>query len=89
MPIVSNIAVKPNIWCAPMIYETVESPEFLAPFIPGDLLVHFLGSRDVRVIERKLTARQLIEYKQARFFQSHGQKGLAFESIPVKTAKDP
>lgn len=82
MPARPNIAVKANIWCDPHITRAVESPEFLAPILPGDLLVHFLGTRDVRVIERELSRRQLIEYKQARFFQNHGQVGTAFADLP-------
>lgn len=76
----SNIAVKANIWCNPHQLEDLNSPEFLQSIIPGDLLVHFLGTRDVRFIERELTPRQLIEYKQARFFQKHGQEGIAFQN---------
>jgi hypothetical protein len=45
------------------------------------LLVHFLGTRDVRVIERELNPRQMTEYKQARFFQHYGQEGIAFKDL--------
>lgn len=84
MPARPNIAVKANIWCDPHMTRAVESPEFLAPKLTGDLLVHFLGTRDVRVIERELSRRQFIEYKQARFFQNHGQIGTAFTDLPPK-----
>jgi hypothetical protein len=67
---------------------SIDSPGFLQPLIPGDLLVHFLDIRDVRFIERELTRRQLLEYKQSRFFQHHGQQGKAFEGMPGKKAND-
>lgn len=76
-----NISVKANIWCDPHQVEPVDSPEFLRPILPGDLVVHFLGTRDSRIIRRELNPRQLIEYKQARFFQNHGQAGVAFENV--------
>lgn len=84
MPAQPNIAVKANIWCDSHITQDIESPEYLAPRLPGDLLVNFLGTRDVRVIERELSRRQLIEYKQVRFFQSHGQRGIAFADLPTR-----
>lgn len=78
-PTVPNIAVKPNIWCD--LEQTVESkePYFLQDIIPGDLLVHFLGTRDSRTIRSTLTPIQNEEYEQSRFFQRHGQEGLSFE----------
>lgn len=79
MPPSPNIAVKANIWCDPHITRAIESPEFLAPRLPGDLLVHFLGTRDVRVIEEVLSRRQMAEYLQSRFFQNHGQEGVAYQ----------
>lgn len=80
MPSAPNIAVKPNIWCDPVQIHTEESPYFLQEIIPGDLLVEFLGTRDVRTTRNQLTRDQHREFEQSRFFQSHGQEGLAFES---------
>jgi hypothetical protein len=76
-----NIAVKPNIWCSPNIQHEVDSPDFLQPVLPGDLLVEFLGTRDNRIVERELSRRQLLEFKQSRFFQHHGQTGLSFDGL--------
>jgi hypothetical protein len=75
-----NIAVKANIWCDPQQLDPKAVPYFVRDQIPGDLLIEFLGTRDVRVIERELTREQYLEFKQTRFFQRHGQEGLAFES---------
>jgi hypothetical protein len=80
-----NIAVKPNIWCDPIVWDHDSPPYFLQGVLPGDLLVQFLGDREVRVTRRLLTARQLTEYEQSRFFQNHGQVGLAFEDLPPST----
>lgn len=88
MPALPNIAVKANIWCDPHITRSIESPEYLAPRLPGDLLVHFLGTRDVRIIRRELNKRQKIEYEQARFFQNHGQLGTAFEGLPTSVNRE-
>lgn len=82
----SNISVKANIWCNPQLTVEIRSPEFLQPIVPGDLLVHFLGTRDMRIIERELTSRQLIEYKQSRFFQNQGQTGVAFGDLTTTEA---
>ena len=76
---IPNIAVKANIWCDPSQKDTDAAPYFLQEVIPGDLLVEFLGTRDVRVTKRELTRRQHEEYEQSRFFQNHGQEGLSFE----------
>jgi hypothetical protein len=75
----SNIAVKPNIWCDPVQADLNDVPYFLQEIIPGDLLVHFLDTRDVRTTRSQLTHRQHVEFEQSRFFQNHGQTGLAFE----------
>jgi len=75
----SNIAVKPNIWCDPAQADVNDVPYFLQDIIPGDLLVHILGTLDVRTTRTQLTRRQHLEYEQSRFFQNHGQTGLAFE----------
>ena len=74
-----NIAVKANIWCDPRQRDPEAVPYFVRDQIPGDLLIEFLGTRDVRIIERELTREQYLEFKQSRFFQRHGQEGLAFE----------
>lgn len=85
----ANIAVKPNIWCDPEVRNPDDNPYFLKPTIPGDLLVQFLGTRDVRVTRRELTERQLVEYGQSRFFQNHGQEGLAFQDVPAPIRPSP
>lgn len=77
----ANIAAKANIWCQPTSQDADVEPYFLRPFIPGDLLVHFLQTRDVRTTRQELTIRQHIEYEQSRFFQNHSQEGLAFEDL--------
>jgi hypothetical protein len=77
----ANIAAKPNVWCQPTNQDVDADPYFLQPIIPGDLLVHFLKTRDVRTTRRELTARQHVEYEQSRFFQNFAQEGLAFEEL--------
>jgi hypothetical protein len=75
----SNIAIKANIWCDPEQNDPEGTPYFLKPMLPGDLLVEILGTRDVRNLDRELTPKQREEYEQSRFFQRHGQSGIAFE----------
>ncbi|MBA3351313.1 MAG: hypothetical protein H0U23_02600 [Blastocatellia bacterium] len=75
----ANIGVKPNVWCNREQETDDAIPYFLKDTIPGDLLVHFLGTRDLRPLQHELTRRQREEYEQSRFFQHHGQEGLAFE----------
>ena len=74
-----NISIKANIWSVAEQADESAVPYFLQPIIPGDLLVEFLGTRDTRTTRRELTASQHREYEQSRFFQHHGQEGLAFE----------
>jgi hypothetical protein len=76
----SNISVAANIWADisrpdkdPGVYAAVS-------FVPGDLRVHLLGTRDKRILERTLTEKQYREYCFCRFFAPHGQEGIAFES---------
>jgi hypothetical protein len=76
---ISNIAVKANIWCDKEQKNGKAVPYFLEDIIPGDLLVEFIGTRDSRIIAERLTSTQRHEYEQSRFFQNHGQEGLAFE----------
>jgi hypothetical protein len=75
----SNIAVKANISCDPAQKDSKAVPYFLESIIPGDLRVEFLGTRDRRTTGPTLTREQQHEYEQSRFFQKHGQEGLAFE----------
>jgi len=79
MPRIPNIAVKPNIWCELARTHTEDAPYFLQEIIPGDLLVEFLGTRDLRATRSQLTRDQHREFEQSRFFQPHGQKGLAYD----------
>lgn len=74
-----NIAVKANIWCDPQQRDPEAVPYFLQEKLPGDLLIEFLGTREVRITRAVLTHEQHREYEQSRFFQGHGQDGLAFE----------
>ena len=74
-----NIAIKANIWCVADQTDTDAVPYFLQSIIPGDLLVELLGTRDTRTTRRELTTIQHREYEQSRFFQQHGQEGLAFQ----------
>ena len=74
-----NIAVKANVWCDPELSDAEAVPYFLQDKLPGDLLIEFLGTRDVRVTRNELTREQHREYEQSRFFQRHGQEGLSFE----------
>jgi hypothetical protein len=76
-----NIAIKANIWCDPGEGDSDTSgpPYFLQKKLPGDLLIEFLGTREVRITRRELTREEHNEYEQSRFFQEHGQAGLAFE----------
>lgn len=79
LPPKSNVTVKPNVWCDGNQTDEDVVPYFLEGILPGDLLVEFLGTRDERTIRSKLSPRQQFEYRQSRFFQRHGQEGLAFE----------
>jgi len=74
-----NIAIASNIWCATAQPGGNEALCDLQSIIPGDLLVEILRTRDVRILQRELTPTQRREYEQSRFFQNHGQEGLAFE----------
>ena len=76
-----NIAVKANIWCNPQEGDSDSPPPpyFLQETLPGDLLIEFLGTREVRITRTELTSEQHREYEQSRFFQGYGQEGLAFE----------
>ena len=73
-----NIAVKANIWCYVDQTDVDAVPYFLQPIIPGDLLIEFIGTRDTRTTRRELTHVQQREDEQSRFFQQHGQEGIAF-----------
>lgn len=75
----SNLVIISNLWI------DADRPEATTAWtcqaqIPGDLMVHFVGSRDVREINSALTARQLREYKERRFFRFYGESGTAYES---------
>jgi len=73
----SNILVKSNIWIDKQRPES-ELPYAAAQHIPGDLMVEFLGTRDKRVLQTRLTGRQMEEYLAYRYFLYRGQSGLAF-----------
>ena len=73
----SNIIVKSNVWIDKQSPDN-KWPHAAAQHIPGDLMVEFLGTRDLRVLQTELTARQMEEYLAYRFFLYRGQSGLAF-----------
>jgi hypothetical protein len=58
-----------------------QSPNSAAAWIPGDLMVEFVGTRDKRWLSRTLTPRQMEEYLAYRFFLRYGQSGLAFRDL--------
>ena len=78
---IPNIAIPSNIWCATAQSGGNDASCDLQAIIPGDLLVEILRTRDVRILQRELTKTQRQEYEQSRFFQYHGQEGLAFEQL--------
>lgn len=73
----SNLVIISNLWIDPEHPETTTAWSCQAQ-VPGDLMVHFVGSRDVREINSVLTAKQIREYKERRFFRFHGETGTAF-----------
>jgi len=76
----SNISVAANIWADISRPDKDPGAYAAVSFVPGDLRVHLLGTRDRRVLERTLTEKQYREYCFCRFFAPHGQEGIAFES---------
>jgi hypothetical protein len=76
-----NIAIPANVWCTTAQPGGNDASCDLQAIIPGDLLVEMLRTRDVRILQRELTRTQRLEYEQSRFFQYHGQEGLAFEQL--------
>jgi len=75
----SNLNIVSNLWIDP------EKPESTTawtcqPQIPGDFMVNLIGDRDVRILAYTLTPKQMREYKERRFFYSHGEHGTAFLS---------
>ncbi len=75
----SNLVIISNLWI------DTDRPDATTAWscqeaIPGDLMVQFVGSRDVREINSALTTKQLREYKERRFFRFHGESGTAFEN---------
>jgi len=72
-----NILTKSNVWIASNHPEHT-SPHEAANHIPGDLMVEFLGTRDKRMLESRMTRKQMDEYLAYRFFLFRGQDGLAF-----------
>ena len=75
----SNVYVAANIWAD--VSHSDRDPGIGAALsvIPGDLRVHLLRTRDTRILQQTLTAKQYREYCFCRFFAPHGQKGIAFE----------
>lgn len=75
----ANVSVAANIWTD--VLHPEEDPGSHAPlaFIPGDLRVNLLGTRDTRTLNLVLTDKQKREYRYCRFFAPHGQAGTSFE----------
>ncbi len=73
----ANILVKSNVWIDKERPQS-EWPHVSADHIPGDLMIEFLGTQDKRVLNTKMTPKQIEEYLAYRFFLFHGQKGLAY-----------
>ena len=73
----ANIAVKANVWCNPLERDPGAIPYCLQEILPGDLLIEFLGTLDVRTLDQEMTPEQQREFQQSRFFQRHGQEGEA------------
>jgi hypothetical protein len=73
----ANILVKSNVWIDKGSPHN-SWPHPASAWIPGDLMVEFVGSRDKRLLKTALTERQMAEYLAYRFFLYHGQTGLAF-----------
>ncbi len=81
----SNLTVAPNVWI------DADNPEItplwkLMQEIPGDLMVDFIAHenplinpREMRILNERLTAVQMEEYKVRRFFLNQGEQGAAFE----------
>ncbi len=74
-----NIQVKSNVWINKDSPNETWAHE-AARWIPGDLMVEFIGTRDKLWLERGLTKKQMDEYLAYRFFLYRGQEGLAFDS---------
>ncbi len=74
----SDIYIASNMWTRPDGQEP--TPYEAAKFVPGDLMVELVGTRDKRVLATALTRKQDEEYRIYRFFLHHGQSGLAFDS---------
>jgi len=73
-----NVMVKSNVWINPKDLNG-EYPHAARDYIPGDLMVSLLRTRDTRTLERHMTRRQIFEYKAYRFFLYRGQSGKAVE----------
>jgi hypothetical protein len=69
--------VKSNVWID-KDHPQNEWPHVAADYIPGDLMIEFLGTRDKQVIRKRMTQKQSDEYLAYRFFLFHGQTGLAY-----------
>jgi hypothetical protein len=74
----TNISIKANIW-TDEYSQSVDNPQAIQHAIPGDLMVEMLGTRDLRILRQKMSDKQLEEYRHCRFFQFHGETGMAYD----------
>jgi len=75
----ANVSVAANIWLDARLPAADPGRHAALDFIPGDLRVNLLGTRDVRALDLALTDKQKREYRYCRFFAPHGQQGTAYE----------
>jgi hypothetical protein len=77
---IANIAVAANVWLDVDHPDADPGSHAVLAFIPGDLRVNLLDTRDVRSLNLALTEQQKREYQYCRFFAPHGQQGTAYQS---------
>jgi hypothetical protein len=78
----ANILVKSNVWINKNQLHN-DWPHTATDHIPGDVMVEFVGTRDKRALNAKMTPKQIDEYLAYRFFLFHGQTGLAFKDKEI------
>jgi hypothetical protein len=74
-----NVSVAANLWLDVQHPDADPGPYAALAFIPGDLRVNLLGTRDVRSLNLALTDKQRREYRYCRFFAPHGQQGTTYQ----------
>ncbi len=74
-----NLSVAANIWLDVRRPDADPGQYAALAFIPGDLRVNLLGTRDVRALHLVLTEKQKREYRYCRFFAPYGQEGTTYQ----------